>query len=63
MVSSSPDNLLKKTEGPCGLLGAPEDIGAAAIYLAARSGDYVIGETLTVDGGLVHAELGASIDG
>lgn len=48
---------------PSKRLGSPEDIGAAAIYLAARSGDYVIGDTLAVDGGLVHAELGASIDG
>ncbi|MEZ5654632.1 MAG: SDR family oxidoreductase [Sphingobium sp.] len=48
---------------PSGRIGAPEDMAAAAIYLAARSGDYVVGETLTVDGGLVHAALGASIDG
>jgi NAD(P)-dependent dehydrogenase (short-subunit alcohol dehydrogenase family) len=48
---------------PVKRIGGPEDIGAAAIYLAARSGDYVVGETVVVDGGLVHAELGASIDG
>ncbi len=48
---------------PSGRIGNPEDMAAAAIYLAARSGDYVVGETLTVDGGLVHAALGASIDG
>jgi NAD(P)-dependent dehydrogenase (short-subunit alcohol dehydrogenase family) len=38
-------------------------MAGAAIYLAARAGDYVVGETITVDGGLVHASLGASIDG
>lgn len=43
---------------PAGRIGQDEDIVAAAIYLAARSGDYVVGETLTVDGGLVHATLG-----
>jgi NAD(P)-dependent dehydrogenase (short-subunit alcohol dehydrogenase family) len=43
---------------PAGRIGRDEDIVAAAIYLAARSGDYVVGETLTVDGGLVHATLG-----
>jgi NAD(P)-dependent dehydrogenase (short-subunit alcohol dehydrogenase family) len=44
---------------PAGRVGRQEDIAAAAIYLAARSGDYVVGDTLTVDGGLVHATLAA----
>lgn len=48
---------------PAGRIGAPEDIAAAAIYLASRAGDYVVGETLNVDGGLVSASLGPSIDG
>jgi NAD(P)-dependent dehydrogenase (short-subunit alcohol dehydrogenase family) len=43
---------------PAHRIGRSEDIAAAAIYLAARSGDYVMGETITVDGGLVHATLG-----
>ncbi len=47
---------------PAKRIGAPEDMAAAAIYLASRAGDYVIGETLTVDGGLVHASVGSSID-
>lgn len=47
---------------PAKRIGRPEDMAAAAIYLASRAGDYVIGETLTVDGGLVHAALGSSID-
>ncbi len=47
---------------PARRIGTAEDMAAAAIYLASRAGDYVIGETLTVDGGLVHASLGTSID-
>lgn len=48
---------------PAGRIGMAEDMAGAAIYLASRAGDYVVGETLTVDGGLVNAALGASIDG
>ena len=48
---------------PAGRIGVDEDMAAAAIYLAARAGDYVVGETITVDGGLVNASMGGSIDG
>jgi NAD(P)-dependent dehydrogenase (short-subunit alcohol dehydrogenase family) len=47
---------------PAKRIGRPEDMAAAAVYLASRAGDYVIGETLTVDGGLTHAMTGVSID-
>lgn len=47
---------------PCGRIGNDEDMAGAAIYLASRAGDYVVGETITVDGGLVHAQVGASVD-
>ena len=40
---------------PSGRIGTSEDMAAAAIYLAARSGDYVVGSTITVDGGVTHA--------
>lgn len=33
------------------------DMGGSAVYLASRAGDYTIGETLTVDGGIVNAHL------
>ena len=36
---------------PGGRIGRPEDMAGAAIYLASRAGDYVMGTTLTVDGG------------
>lgn len=47
---------------PARRIGTPEDMAATAIYLASRAGDYVIGETIAVDGGLVHAAVGTSID-
>lgn len=40
---------------PSGRIGEPEDMAAAAIYLASRAGDYVVGSTLTVDGGVTYA--------
>ena len=42
---------------PAGRIGNDEDMAGVAIYLAARSGNYVVGETITVDGGVVHAFL------
>ncbi|CAN5332873.1 SDR family oxidoreductase [soil metagenome] len=47
---------------PAGRIGTPEDMAAAAIFLASRAGDYVIGSTISVDGGVVNAALGESID-
>lgn len=44
---------------PARRIGEPEDMAAAAIYLASRAGDYVIGHALVVDGGLVDASLPA----
>ena len=40
---------------PAGRIGSMEDMAGAAIYLASRAGDYVVGATLVVDGGLTHA--------
>ena len=37
---------------PARRVGTPDDMAAAAIYLASRAGDYVVGTTLTVDGGV-----------
>ena len=47
---------------PAKRVGRPEDIAMGALYLASRAGDYVVGHTLNVDGGLVSAEFGGSID-
>lgn len=38
---------------PARRIGRPEDMAGAAIYLASRAGDYVVGATLTVDGGVL----------
>jgi NAD(P)-dependent dehydrogenase (short-subunit alcohol dehydrogenase family) len=44
-------------------IGIPEDMAAAAIYLASNAGNYVVGDTLTVDGGVAHANIsGPGID-
>ena len=40
---------------PVGRIGSPEDIAGAAIFLASRAGDYVVGDTLIVDGGFICA--------
>ncbi len=44
------DKLLKLI--PYGRIGAPEDIGKAAVWLASDDSDYVTGTTLFVDGGM-----------
>ena len=40
---------------PAGRIGCDDDMAGAAIYLASRAGDYVMGSTLVVDGGVTHA--------
>ena len=40
---------------PLGRIGTPEDMAGAAIFLASRAGDYVVGSTLIVDGGVTYA--------
>jgi 2-deoxy-D-gluconate 3-dehydrogenase len=40
---------------PARRVGTAEDMAGAAIFLASRAGDYVIGSTLTVDGGVAFA--------
>ncbi len=39
---------------PARRIGTDEDMAGAAIYLASRAGDYVVGATLTVDGGVAY---------
>jgi NAD(P)-dependent dehydrogenase (short-subunit alcohol dehydrogenase family) len=35
-------------------VGVAEDMAAGAIYLASRAGDYVVGTTIPIDGGIVN---------
>lgn len=44
------DDVAKRV--PAGRLGVDDDMAGAAIYLASRAGDYVVGATVTVDGGI-----------
>jgi NAD(P)-dependent dehydrogenase (short-subunit alcohol dehydrogenase family) len=48
---------------PAGRIGSDEDMAGAAIYLASRAGDYVVGATIAVDGGIVYAKAGIPGDG
>lgn len=36
-----------------GRIGAPEDVGGAAIFLASKAGAYVTGIVLPIDGGIL----------
>jgi D-sorbitol dehydrogenase (acceptor) len=36
---------------PYGRMGVPEDLTGAAVYLASSDADYVVAQTLNVDGG------------
>jgi NAD(P)-dependent dehydrogenase (short-subunit alcohol dehydrogenase family) len=38
-------------------IGTPEDMAGLALFLAARAGDYIVGETIICDGGIVNASL------
>jgi NAD(P)-dependent dehydrogenase (short-subunit alcohol dehydrogenase family) len=40
---------------PAGRIGQDDDMAGAAVYLASRAGDYVVGATLVVDGGVTLA--------
>ncbi len=51
------------TRVPSGRIGNEEDMAGAAIFLASRAGDYVVGATLPVDGGIVYANAGIKGEG
>jgi NAD(P)-dependent dehydrogenase (short-subunit alcohol dehydrogenase family) len=40
---------------PAGRIGTEDDMAGVAIYLASRAGDYVVGQTIVVDGGVTLA--------
>lgn len=42
---------------PYARVGTPEDMAGLAIFLASRAGDYIVGDTIACDGGIVNAAL------
>ncbi len=42
---------------PLKRVGIDEDMAGCAIYLASKAGNYVVGDTIAVDGGLAYARL------
>ncbi len=55
MTAKLPQELKDKmlTNIPLGKLGSPEDVANACLFLASREADYITGQTLIVDGGMV----------
>jgi NAD(P)-dependent dehydrogenase (short-subunit alcohol dehydrogenase family) len=43
---------------PAGRIGNDDDMAGVAIFLASRAGDYVVGSTIAVDGGIAYGKLG-----
>ena len=42
---------------PAKRIGRDSDMAGAAVFLASRAGDYVVGDTLAVDGGVAYAQM------
>jgi 3-oxoacyl-[acyl-carrier protein] reductase len=51
LTDAQKEGIMKKI--PMGRLGQPEEIAKAALFLASNLSDYVTGQVLTVDGGMV----------
>lgn len=62
-IVASNDELRKPMEDatPLRRLGQPEDIAAAAVYLASPAGSYLTGKMIEVDGGLTYPNLSMPI--
>jgi NAD(P)-dependent dehydrogenase (short-subunit alcohol dehydrogenase family) len=48
---------------PAQRIGNEEDMAGLAIFLASRAGDYVVGNAIAIDGGVVYASAGIEIAG
>ncbi len=55
MVAAMPENILDgmRSHTPLGRLGTPRDIANAYLFLASDEADFITGEVLRVDGGIV----------
>jgi 2-deoxy-D-gluconate 3-dehydrogenase len=49
----NPDEVAKSI--PARRVGTPEDMAGTAVYICSRAGDYLVGITIAVDGGVVYA--------
>ncbi len=47
---------------PLGRIGAVEDVARLAVFLASEESDYITGESIEIDGGLLAAALKSSAD-
>jgi gluconate 5-dehydrogenase len=52
-VDGHPFNQLVMTRTPAGRWGQPEDLAGTALLLASRAGDYINGQIIYVDGGIL----------
>jgi gluconate 5-dehydrogenase len=52
-TAGHPFNDLVMTRTPAGRWGTPEDLAGAALLLASRAGDYINGQVIFVDGGIL----------
>lgn len=52
-VDGHPFNNLVMTRTPAGRWGTPEDLGGVAMLLASKAGDYINGQIIYVDGGIL----------
>jgi len=55
MTDKLPDELKQKmlSNIPLGKLGSPKDVANACLFLASNEADYITGQTIVVDGGMV----------
>jgi gluconate 5-dehydrogenase len=52
-VGGHPFNKLVMTRTPAGRWGEPEDLGATAVFLASKASNYINGQIIFVDGGIL----------
>lgn len=48
---------VRRRRTPLGRVGTPEDIAAAAVFLASAESSFITGDVLRVDGGWIHAAV------
>ena len=55
MTDKIPEEVKQKmlAQIPLGKLGLPEDIAAAALFLASSAADYITGQVINVNGGML----------